>query len=150
YRQSPTGEFDDVTISSRIEAAPVYGVGVAVGDVDNDGFFDVYITAFGGDRFWINNGDGTFRDRTSLFDSINRRWGTAAAFFDFDRDGWLDLYVVNYLDYFPGTQCDEGTGRIDYCGPRSFSGSVGKLYRNLGECDDRGRAFADMTVEAGL
>ena len=150
YRQSPDEKFDDVTALAGMIGTTGYGVGIAVGDVDNDGHSDVYITAFGGDRFWLNNGDGTFCDRTDLLENRNRRWGTAAAFFDYDRDGWLDLYVVNYLDYFPGTQCDEGTGRIDYCGPQSFSGSVGKLYRNLGGIDDRGRIFADLTVEAGL
>jgi hypothetical protein len=150
YRQDPSGKFDERTALAGMTATPGYGVGIAVGDVDNDGHFDVYVTAFGGDRLWLNNGDGTFCDRTNLLENQNRRWGTAAAFFDYDRDGWLDLYVVNYLDYFPGTQCDEGTGRIDYCGPQSFSGSVGKLYRNLGGIDDRGRIFADQTVETGL
>jgi len=71
----------------------------------------------------MNNGDGTFSDRSEIFETANERWSTAAAFCDYDRDGWLDLFVVNYVDYFPGTQCDDGTAQLDYCGPNSFSGN---------------------------
>jgi hypothetical protein len=148
-RQGTDGTFKNVSRAAGLSDTPGYGVGLAVGDVNDDGHSDVYMTAFGGDRLWMNNGDGTFCDCTGALENVNRRWGTAAAFFDYDRDGWLDLYVVNYLDYFPGTPCDEGTGRLDYCGPRSFEGTTGKLYRNLGGLE-RGRMFADQTVDAGL
>jgi hypothetical protein len=127
-----------------------YGVGVAIGDLDNDGFPDLYITGYGGDRLLLNNGDGTLTDGTHSLETINERWGTAAAFFDYDRDGWLDLCVVNYLDYFPGSLCDDGSGRRDYCGPTSFRGTVSKLYRNRGEIDEHGLRFSDVTVAAGL
>ena len=150
YRQRADGTFAEVTLAAGMVSVPGYGVGVAVGDVNNDGAPDVYVTAFGGDRLWVNNGDATFFDRTDSLENVNQRWGTAASFVDYDRDGWLDLFVVNYVDYFPGTQCDEGTNRLDYCGPKSFSGTIGKLYRNLGQIDERGGMFTDVTIETGL
>ena len=150
YRQRAEGVFEDATRAAGWTDVTGYGVGLAAADVDNDGNIDLYVTGFGGDRLWLNNGDGTFSEGTDFLETVNHRWGTAAAFFDYDGDGWLDLYVVNYLDYYPGTQCDEGTGRIDYCGPKSFSGTVGKLYRNLGGVDDRGRMFTDATLDSGI
>ncbi|MGE5193502.1 MAG: CRTAC1 family protein, partial [Deltaproteobacteria bacterium] len=150
FRQQPDGSFADVALPAGLADAAGYGVGVAAADIDNDGDVDLYVTAFGGDRLWVNQGDGTFADRTGTLESINERWGTAAAFFDYDRDGWLDLCVVNYLDYFPGSLCDDGSGRRDYCGPTSFSGTASKLYRNLGGEDNRGLRFADVTVATGI
>jgi hypothetical protein len=150
FRQQPDGSFVDVAVPAGVADAVGYGVGVAAADIDNDGDVDLYVTGFGGDRLWVNEGDGTFADRTRTLETVNERWGTAAAFFDYDCDGWLDLCVVNYLDYFPGSRCDDGSGRRDYCGPTSFSGTASKLYRNLGGEDSRGVRFADVTVSAGI
>jgi hypothetical protein len=149
YRQQPDGSFTEVSAAAGLLESRGYGVGIAVGDLDNDGDLDVYVTGFGGDRLWVNQGDGTFADETHSLETINERWGTAAAFFDYDRDGWLDLCVVNYLDYYPGSLCDDGSGRRDYCGPTSFQGTVSRLYRNLGESGG-GLRFTDVTVAAGL
>ncbi|MBS0264060.1 MAG: CRTAC1 family protein [Planctomycetes bacterium] len=149
-RQTPDGQFQDCSQAAGLGEFQGYGIGVAVADIDNDGDRDFYVTGFGGDRLWINQGDGTFVERTTWMDSLNRRWGTAASFCDFDRDGALDLCVVTYLDYFPGSRCDDGSGRPDYCGPKSFSGTVTRLFRNLGGVDARGFLFHDMTVQGGF
>ncbi len=90
--------FTDVTDASRIEAGG-YGMGVATGDFDNDGWTDLYVTNFGSNQLLRNRGDGTFDDVTVASGADDPRWSVAATFFDFDRDGWLDLYVGNYVDY---------------------------------------------------
>jgi hypothetical protein len=150
FRQMPEGSLTDVSSSAGLEEVEGYGIGIAVGDVDNDGDLDLYLTCLGPDHFLLNNGDGTFTDRSELFETANERWSTAAAFCDYDRDGFLDLFVVNYVDYYPGTQCEEGDLRIDYCGPNSFAGTTCRLYRNLSGADQRGLMFSDVTAESGI
>lgn len=150
FRQADEGTFLDVSAQAGFEEMGGYGVGLAVGDVDNDGDADLYVTCFGPDRFFVNNGDGTFSDSSHWFDVPNPRWGSAAAFFDCDGDGFLDLYVVNYLDYFPGTTCDDNLQRPDYCGPQAFRGTHGKLYRNLAGPNEQGQVYHDMTATVGL
>ena len=150
FRQEHDGKFVDVTTSSRL-ANHGYGMGVAIGDIDNDGDLDVYVTNYGPDRLFQNNGDGTFTDVTQSAGIASPGWSTAACFFDYDRDGWLDLFVVNYLDFFPGSICEDGSGRRDYCGPESFRGTVDRLYRNTsGDSDSRGVSFTDVTVVSGI
>lgn len=150
YRQEDPGHFVDVTEASGLTHRG-YGMGCAVGDIDNDGDLDLYLTTYGEDRLFSNQGNGTFTDITDQSGISNPRWGTAASFFDYDLDGWLDLFVVNYLDYFPGSICEDGRGRRDYCGPQSFSGTVDKLYRNLGRDVESGAVrFSDETVARGL
>ncbi len=150
YRQNDDGTFADVSALAGFRRVPGYGVGLAIGDVDADGDPDLYQTCFGTDRFYLNNGDGTFSEKANAFDVPNPRWGTAATFFDYDGDGALDLYVVNYLDYYPGTHCDDNRQRPDYCGPTAFNGTLGKLYRNLGGQNEAGNVFTDVTSEVGL
>jgi hypothetical protein len=129
-------------------------MGVAVGDINNDGKPDLLVTQFGGLKLFLNNGNGQFQDVTQEAGLHNPGWGASASFFDFDRDGWLDLVVVNYIDYDPAHLCD-GTppGQRDYCGPNVFKGTVTKLFRNLGP-DRAGGArtvrFQDVTVASGL
>ena len=98
YHQTPDGHFKDVSAGSGLDVAG-YDMGVAVGDVNNDGWPDVLVTQYGGIRLFLNNGDGTFTDVTEEAGLHSNLWGTSAAFFDYDRDGWLDLVVVNYVDY---------------------------------------------------
>lgn len=156
FRQDAGGKFVDVTVEAGLfdsGAAAGYGMGVAIGDCDNDGDLDIYVTAYGPDRLWLNNGQGKFIDATKAAGLENIRWGTAVSFVDYDRDGWLDLLVVNYVDYYPGSQCEDASGRRDYCGPTSFVGAGDRLYRNLGgegAGNGSGPRFADVTVESGL
>jgi enediyne biosynthesis protein E4 len=139
--------FTDVTASSGIRTRG-YGMGVATGDIDNDGDVDLYITGFGRNQLFRNNGDGTFADvsKASGTDDPDS-WGVSAAFVDFDRDGWLDLFVGNYLRYTLASHidCVGAAGQPDYCRPSAYRAQPSRLYRNRGQ----GR-FADVTIESGL
>jgi enediyne biosynthesis protein E4 len=135
--------FTDVT-----EAAGVghggFGMGVAAGDYDNDGYIDLYVTNYGHNVLFHNNGNGTFTDVTKTAGVESSGWSTSAAFIDYDRDGLLDLVVVHYLEYYP-RNCYGPDGRRDYCGPDNFGRTVTQLFRNLGH----GR-FEDVTSAVGL
>src|SRR3984893_13861041 len=96
----PDGRFKDVSAGTGLDVAR-YNMGVAIGDVNNDGFPDVLVTQYGGIKLFLNNGNGTFTDVTQEAGLSNPLWATSAAFVDYDRDGWLDLVVVNYLLYDP-------------------------------------------------
>jgi hypothetical protein len=140
-----TIHFTDVTASSGIDIR-TYGMGVAVGDIDNDGFVDIYRTGLSGAVLLHNNGDGTFRDVTKASGTDNRDgWGVSAAFVDYDRDGWLDLFVGNYLVYRVDADidCQDLTGRPDYCPPNSYRAQRDHLYHNRGN-----GTFEDVTARA--
>ncbi|MCH7687689.1 MAG: CRTAC1 family protein [Planctomycetes bacterium] len=130
YRQEPSGRFVDVTEGSGLDDAG-YGMGVAVGDVNNDGFPDVYVTNYGSDRLFLNQRDGTFLDVTEQAGIDNAVWAASACFVDYDRDGWLDLFVTNYVDYYPSKTCSDPKGQQDFCGPQEFFGTTDKLYHNV-------------------
>ena len=149
YLQTPDGKFRDATAGSGLDFDG-YNVGVAVGDFDNDGRPDVLITQFVGARLLRNEGGGKFRDVTAEAGITNPHWGASAAFVDFDRDGLLDLIIVNYLDYDRSWPCNGTDGTPDFCGPRTFPGTVPRLFRNLGPGDGKAVRFADVTVPAGL
>lgn len=150
FRQTTDGRFVDVTPFSGITGIG-FGMGPAVGDVDNDGFPDLYVTNYGTDQVWHNNGDGSFSDITRSSGISGNRWGTAASLFDFDGDGCLDLFVASYVDYFGDLICQDVTGRHDYCGPGNFEGTVSKLYHNRGfSPDEQSPLFSDVTVPAGI
>src|SRR5262249_22921888 len=100
FRQLPSGKFQDVSKGSGLDFAG-HCMGVAVGDVNNDGKPDVLVTEYRGVRLFLNNGDGTFTDATTAAGLSNPLWATSAAFLDFDRDGRLDLIVANYVAYDP-------------------------------------------------
>lgn len=125
--------FTDVTIESGAGDTG-YAMGVATGDIDNDGDVDIYITNFGPDVLLLNNGDGTFRDATAAFGLGDNRWTTSAAFLDYDRDGWLDLFVCGYADYSLDTHkpCRNRAGVRDYCAPGAYDAIPDVLYRNVG------------------
>jgi hypothetical protein len=125
----------------------MYGIGVAVGDYDNDGRDDVYITALEGDRLFHNEGNGKFRDVTVDAGIRNTNFATSAAWFDYDRDGKLDLFVANYVQWTAKGDlwCSLDGSTKSYCTPESYKGTASKLYHNLG-----GGRFEDVSAKAGI
>jgi len=146
YRNNGNGTFSDVTARSGLDV-DLYGMGVAVGDYDNDGRDDLYITALDGDRLFHNEGGGRFRDVTSPSGIANAVFGTSAAWFDYDRDGKLDLFVANYVQWTAKTDlwCSLDGVSKSYCTPESYKGAASKLYHNLG-----GGRFEDVSHQAKI
>ncbi|MDH3308683.1 MAG: VCBS repeat-containing protein, partial [Acidimicrobiia bacterium] len=139
--------FTDVTSASGLDTMTRYGMGVAAGDYDNDGWIDLYVTNLGPNQLLRNNGDDTFTDVTDIAGVGDPGWSVPAGFLDYDRDGWLDLFVANYVD-FPFEDpvlCRDLTGARDYCGPASYPAQPDRLYRNRGD-----GTFEDVTARAGL
>ncbi len=149
YLQTPDGKFRDASAGSGLDFDG-WNVGVAIGDVDNDGRPDVLITQYCGARLLRNEGGGKFRDITAEAGIANPHWGASAAFVDYDRNGRLDLVIVNYLDYDKSWPCTGSDGTREFCGPRTFPGTIPRLFRNLGPGDGKPVRFADVTVQAGL
>ena len=112
YRQEGDGRFVDVTSESGLADAG-YGVGVAIGDVDNDGDADVYLSRYGPDRLYRNRGDGTFEDATAGAGITVNGWSCSAAFFDYDLDGYLDLYLSRYVENTGDKRCTDNACRPD-------------------------------------
>jgi enediyne biosynthesis protein E4 len=135
--------FTDVTKEAGVGYSGV-GMGVAAGDYDNDGYVDLYVTNFGHNVLYHNNGNGTFTDVTSAAGVESSGWSTSAAFIDYDRDGRLDLVVVHYVE-FNNRPCYLPSGKREYCGPQDFGRTITQLYRNLGN----GR-FENVTAAVGL
>jgi hypothetical protein len=152
YQQLPNGRFKDVSAGSGLDMAG-YNMGVAIGDVNNDGLPDVLVTQYGGVKLFLNNGDGTFTDVTRESGLENPEWGCSAAFLDYDRDGWLDLVLVNYVAFDPAKPCPRSEGRPEYCGPNMFPGQIARLFRNCGPiAGAKGKSvrFEDVTKTSGL
>jgi len=152
YHNNHDGTFTDVSAKSGLNFCG-WGYGVAIGDFDNDGWEDVYITGFHGSALYHNNHDGTFTDVTAKAGvGNNDRWGTGAAFGDYDNDGNLDLYVANYVDvdmeHLPpfgvGAFC-QYRGIPVNCGPRGLKGARDRLYHNNGD-----GTFTDVTEKLGI
>ncbi|MDX1745187.1 MAG: CRTAC1 family protein [Halobacteriales archaeon] len=139
--------FVDVTGEAGLEDATGYGMGIAAGDLSNDGVVDLYLTNLGPNQLWIGGEDGRFRELAATAGAQDRRWSVPALLFDLDRDGRLDLFVGSYVDFRIGTHrvCQTATGAPDWCGPLSYDPTPDRLFRNLGD----GR-FADVTQTAGL
>jgi hypothetical protein len=139
--------FTDVTAKARF--ATSYGMGVAVGDYDNDGDPDLYLTNYGPNQLYRNDGGGAFTDvtRTAGPGLDDARWSTSASFCDYDADGDLDLYVANYVDFtVKGAKvCTDPTGARDYCGPLQFRPVPDRLFRNNGD-----GTFADVSDRSGI
>jgi enediyne biosynthesis protein E4 len=146
YHNNHNGTFTDVTAGSGLDV-DMYGMGVAIGDYDNDGRDDIYITALDGDRLFHNEGNGKFYDVTKSAGIQNASFGTSAAWFDFDRDGKLDLFVANYVQWTVKGDlwCSLDGATKSYCTPESYKGTQSKLYHNLG-----GGRFEDVSVKAGV
>src|ERR1700741_2576827 len=131
YHQKSDGRFEDVTEKAGLQGAG-YGMGVAVGDYDNDGFEDLYVTAYGGNKLYHNNGDGTFTDVTEKAGVGGSGWSTSAAWVDLDGDGLLDLVVLRYLQWdFDDTWCGEHReGYRAYCHPDAYRAIAPLVYHN--------------------
>jgi hypothetical protein len=146
YRNNHDGTFTDITAGSGLDVE-MYGMGVAIGDYDNDGRDDVYITALEGDHLFHNEGHGKFRDVTKAAGIDNASFGTSAAWVDYDRDGKLDLFVANYVQWTPKGDlwCSLDGATKSYCTPESYKGTASKLYHNLGN-----GKFEDVSKKAGV
>ena len=150
YAQTDKGTFADVTEKAGLTgtAQGHYGMGAAVGDYDNDGFVDLFVTNFGGNTLFRNRGDGTFADVTKSAGVGGGGWSASAGFFDFDNDGRLDLFVTRYLSWTfqKNRPCGENKpGYRAYCHPDNFDGIANLLYRNNGD-----GTFADVSTKAGI
>ena len=133
YRNNGNSTFTDVTEEAGV-GSTAYGTGATVGDYDNDGDLDLYVTNFGTDQLYQNNGDGTFTDVTTHAKVGNPNWGTSCAFADVDNDGHLDLYVANYAAYTPENdrRCEERGVHV-YCGPHAYPAVHDTFYKNNGD-----------------
>ena len=136
--------FKDVTEQSGIEGTG-YGMGVAVGDFDNDGWVDLYVTNLGPNKLYRNLGNGSFEDATDHSGTGDPRWGVSAAFVDVDRDGLLDLFVGNYTDFTLSGNIRCGEGEADYCHPNQYRPLPDALFHNMGN-----GVFKDISRSAGF
>jgi enediyne biosynthesis protein E4 len=151
YHNNHDGTFTDVTKKSGI-GTPCFAMGGAVGDYNNDGWPDLYITCLGGNVLYRNNGDGTFTDVTKKAGVADGRWSTGAAFGDYDNDGYLDLMVTNYVDFhlndlpgFGSAPFCKYRGIDVQCGPRGLKGAGDSLFHNNGD-----GTFTDVSKAAGV
>lgn len=150
YRQNVDGTFSEVTERAGLtgESQNRYGMGVATGDFDNDGFVDIYVTGYGGNTLYHNNGNGTFTDVTARAGVGASGWSTSAGFFDYDNDGHLDLFVGRYVEWTfeKNRYCGQvKPGARAYCHPDNFPGITNILYHNNGD-----GTFTDVSKQAGI
>jgi enediyne biosynthesis protein E4 len=149
YHNNGDGTFTDVTEKAGVGGAGHYGQGVAVGDYNNDGYPDLYVTGYGRAILYHNNGDGTFRDVTGKAGLADEgQWSTSAAWIDYDKDGWLDLVVCNYIEWSPQNNlwCGEHRpGYRAYCHPDNYRGERIKLYHN-----NHDGTFTDVSKKSGI
>jgi len=147
YRQNRDGSFLDVTQAAGLSNAGNgnYGMGVAIGDYDNDGNADLYVTSYGKNILYHNNGDGTFTDVTAKAGVAGGGWSVSAGFFDYDNDGRLDLFVTRYMDWDADHNKICGGDWHTYCPPNAFPATTCLLYHNRGD-----GTFEDVTEHSGL
>ena len=145
YRNQGDGTFSDVTQGSGLRLT-TYGMGVAVGDYDNDGRVDLYVTAYPRNFLFHNEGDGRFREVAAKAGVQSNGWGMCAAWLDYDKDGWLDLFVGRYIQWTPRTDVYQTSNGIKgYSNPQSYNGQSGRLYRGLGHGN-----FEDVSDKSGI
>ena len=149
YHNNGDGTFTDVTVKAGVGGEGHYGQGVAVGDFDNDGSPDLYVTGYGRAILYHNNGDGTFTDVTARAGVADEgEWSTSAGWFDYDKDGWLDLVVTNYIEWTPKNNMwcgDRKPGYRSYCNPNNYKGQKTKLYHN-----NHDGTFTDVSEKSGV
>jgi len=147
YRQNKDGSFTDVTEAAGLSGAGAgnYGMGVAVGDYDNDGYPDLFVTSYGKNILYHNNGDGTFTDVTAKAGVAGGGWSVSAGFFDFDNDGHLDLFVTRYMEWDTRHSKTCGGAWQTYCPPGEFPATTNLLYRNRGD-----GTFEDVSQKSGI
>src|SRR5258708_3027027 len=149
YHNNGDGTFTDVTEKAGVGGADHYGQGVAVGDFDNDGYPDLYVTGYGRAILYRNNGNGTFTEVTVKAGVADEGgWSTSAGWFDYDKDGWLDLVVTNYIEWSPKNNvwCGERRpGYRSYCHPGNYKGQKTKLYHN-----NHNGTFTDVSDASGV
>ena len=148
YRNLGNGKFADVTAKAGLKGNGMFATGVTVGDYDNDGNLDIYVTGFGGSQLFRNNGDGTFSDVTVKAGVGASGWSSSAAWVDYDRDGYLDLFVGRYLDYDlrkPPYCGYKKPGYRMYCEPQQFDGKPALLFHN-----NRDGTFTEVSRKAGV
>jgi len=152
YHNNHDGTFTDVTHQAGLDVE-MYGIGVAVGDYDNDGYDDLFVTAYGQSRLFHNNGNGTFTDVTQKAGLAGvKEFSTSAAFVDYDKDGRLDLVVGNYVQWSPENDlyCTMDGKNKSYCTPESYKGTSVRLWHNDGRDSSGSAKFSDVTRKAGL
>ena len=148
YHNNHDGTFTDVTHKAGLDGEEMFGMGVAVGDYDNDGYDDLFVTAYGQSHLFHNNGNGTFRDMTQKAGLGGiKEFSTGAAWVDYDKDGRLDLVVANYVQWTPETDlfCTLDGKNKSYCTPESYKGTSVRVWHNRGD-----GTFEDATKKAGL
>jgi hypothetical protein len=147
YRQNKDGSFTDVTQQAGLANAGDgnYGMGVAVGDYDNDGYPDLFVTNYGKNILYHNNGDGTFTDVTAKAGVAGGGWSVSAGFFDYDNDGKLDLFVTRYMEWDTKHSKDCGGNYHTYCPPEDFPATTNILYHNNGD-----GTFTDVSQRSGI
>jgi enediyne biosynthesis protein E4 len=147
YRQNKDGSFTDVTQQAGLAKVGDgnYGMGVAVGDYDNDGYPDLYVTNYGKNVLYHNNGDGTFTDVTEKAGVAAGGWSASAGFFDYDNDGRLDLFITRYVAWDGAHSKSCGSSPVAYCPPGAFPATTNILYHNLGNGH-----FEDVSVSSGI
>jgi hypothetical protein len=149
FHQQPDGRFKNVSTGSGLDIG-ARGMGAIAGDVNNDGRPDVVLTEYGATRLFLNLGGGKFREVTREAGLDNPRWAAPASFIDFDRDGWLDLVVGNYVDYDPTHVCKDVHGRQDFCAPSAFGATSTRLWRNATKEPGGVPRFEDRTEPSGI
>ena len=149
FSQESQGQFTECSQVKGLQS--VSGAGIAVGDANNDGWPDLYVTSRRANSLWLNQSGREFKDVTSSSGLASSNWGTSACWLDYDRDGWLDLFVTNYVDYQHRECTRLGGGDADFCTPGLFPPTADKLFRNLaGESSTGQPTFQDVSTGTGI